>query len=442
MKALLICPADRPAVTHLAESAPLALATLFGKPLLEYWLEALFSRGVTHVIVLASDRPHAVRTLVGDGARWGLTIDFVTQSHELTTAEARAQFRAHDTTGWLADGDVVLIDHLPGLPAHRLFESYAGWFAALQAFMPQAVTPARIGIRETQPGIWIGLHAQIAPTATLHAPCWIGEDTIIGANTWIGPGAILEDRVVIADGARITHSVIGPETFVGELISVTDSVVQGATVVNWKNGSCLRVPDAFFLCSLNTRHFGPPHPSIPGRLLAAAAMAGTAPIALVLMAWSSLRGDSPLLLRLAVRPQRTVRNTTVKIFAYYELADGSNWLRRWPQFWSVVRGDFTWVGNRPLRPSQALALTHDFERLWLTAPVGLVSLADAHGCTDELSDEACAHASYYAVNASRRLDWFVLSRAFLHAALAWPIRWTQRKERAMALRQLAGKQEA
>jgi hypothetical protein len=108
----------------------------------------------------------------------------------------------------------------------------------------------------------------------------------------------------------------------------------------------------------------------------------------------------------------------------------------------VVRGDLTWIGNRPLRPTQALGLTNDFERLWLTAPVGLVSLGDAHGCNDEITDIACAHASYYAVNANRRLDWFVLSRAFFRAALAWPIRWTRRKDATVALPQLAPKQQA
>jgi NDP-sugar pyrophosphorylase family protein len=83
-------PADRPGVAHLAENIPLAIAPLLGKSTLEYWLEALVARGVRHVSVLASDRPQQVRAAVGSGRRWGLTIDVVTQSRELTVEQARA----------------------------------------------------------------------------------------------------------------------------------------------------------------------------------------------------------------------------------------------------------------------------------------------------------------------------------------------------------------
>lgn len=442
MKALLICPADRSGVPHLAENAPLAVVPLLGRSLIEYWLEALVARGVKHVLVLASDRPHQVRAVVGDGARWGVRLDLLPQSRELTPEEARKKYRAADATDWLPDGDVVMMDCLPGLPEHELFESYSGWFAALQAFLPRAVSADRIGAREVHPGVWIGLHAQIAPTAQIHAPCWIGENALIADGAVIGPGAIIEDRAVVEAGARVAQSVVGPETFVGEMISVQHSIAHGSTVINWQNGSCLRVPDAFFLCSLGERRFATQGSSLLGRTLALAAMLVTTPLALVVMGLSVLRGESPLQLRLGVRPQRNVRSAALQTFAYYELTGGSNWLKRWPQFWSVVRGDLNWVGNRPLRPTQALELANDFERLWLTSPVGLVSLADANGCTDSLSDEVCAHASYYAVNASRRLDWFVLSRALVRAAAAIPIRRRSRRSGAtVPLPRLIPKQE-
>lgn len=439
MKALLICPADRPAVACLAENTPLAVAPLLGRTLVEYWIESLVARGVKHVLVLASDRPHQVRAVVDDGTRWGIRVDVLPQSRELSVEEARQKYAAAASS----DETILVMDYLPGLPDHPLFESYSGWFAALQAYLPHAITPARIGVREVHPGIWIGLHAQIAPTARLHAPCWIGENAIVSDGAVIGPQAIVEDRAVVENGARITESIVGPETFVGQMISVHRSVAHGGTVVNWQNNSCLRVPDAFFLCSLGERRFATQGSNVFGRAAALGAMLATAPCAFVVMCLSILRGESPLQLRLGVRPQRNVRSAALHTFAYYELTGGSNWLKRWPQFWSVVRGDLTWVGNRPLRPTQALELANDFERLWLIAPVGLVSLADANGCTDgTLSDEICAHASYYAVNASSRLNWHVLTRAMIRAAAAIPIRRRSRRSgAAVPLPQLVPKQE-
>lgn len=440
MKALLICPSDRPGAAHLADTAPLAVAPLLGKSPIEYWLDALVARGAKHVVVLASDRPHDVRSVVGDGTRWGLRLDLLPQARELTVEEARAKFRSSEA-GWLGGDDIIVVDHLPGQPAFPLFESYAGWFAALQAFLPRAVTPDRIGAREIRPGIWVGLHAQVSPTARLQAPCWIGENALIADDATIGPGAIIEDRAIIERGATVAQSVIGPETFVGEWISVKDSLAHGSLLVNWKNASSVRVPDAFFLSTLSRGVRPTPSTGVIGRALAALAMIVSAPAALAIMLLSIVRGDSPLVLRLGVRPKRNVRSSAMETFAYYELAAGRNWLRRWPQFWNVVRGDLTWVGNRPLRPTQALALANDFERLWLAAPVGLVSLADAHGCSDQLSDEVCAHASYYAVNASRRLDWFVLTRGLYRALAVWPIGSARRKDAGVGLPQLVPKQE-
>lgn len=441
MKALLICPAERPAVAHLAEKTPLATAPLLGKTLLEYWLEALVARGVTQVTILASDRPNDVRRLVGDGARWGLRAEVVPRAHELSVSEARTRFRVSSEPGWIEEEPIVVMDYLPGRADKPLFESYASWFAAVSAWLPRALTPDRIGAREVQPGIWVGLHAQISPSAQLHAPCWIGENTLIGPDAVIGPCALLDDCVIVERGAKIGESYIGPETFVGEMTSVQQSIAHGSMLISWRTDSRLDVPDAFLLGSLASRKFSLPGSALPGRAAAVAAMLATAPFAGALMALSLVRGDAPIQLRLGVRPTASGRRTPMETFAYYELSGARNWLRRWPQFWNVARGDLAWFGNRPLRPTQAMSLTNDFERLWLATPPGLVSLADAHGCPEGLSDAACAHASYYAVNASRRLDWYVFSRSFTRAAFAWPLRWTRRKDSTVALSQLVPKSQ-
>src|SRR5581483_5261079 len=201
------------------------------------------------------------------------------------------------------------------------------------------------------------------PSARLTAPCWIGDDVLIGAGAKIGPQAIVDDRVVIETGALVRHSAIAPETFVGRLVAVENSLAAGSTLLNWKTESVLRVPDAFLLGPLDRRRFQVRTTGPLGRIAALVALAATAPIAIAVMAVAILRGESPLRLRLGVRPQRNVNERTQETFAYYELTGAGNWLRRWPQFWSVARGDLRWVGNRPLRPTQAFNLVNDFERL-------------------------------------------------------------------------------
>jgi NDP-sugar pyrophosphorylase family protein len=249
MKAILICPGYRPAVSQLAELTPLVTMPLLGESLLVYWLVHLATLGAKEVTVLACDRPAAVRKAVGSGARWGLQLKVHAEMHELTAVEARARHGGGDS--WLpAPHDIVLADHLPGLPDMRLWDSYGSWFAATQAWLGRAVTPDRVGVREIEPGIRVGWHCRIPSDAKLVAPCWIGEKVRLGPGVTIGPNAIIEDRAVIGAGAEVVRSVVGPETLVGDDTEVADSIACSDTLVNWRDGSYVRVPDEFLLSSL------------------------------------------------------------------------------------------------------------------------------------------------------------------------------------------------
>jgi anti-anti-sigma factor len=249
-KALLICPGRRPAVALLAESCPLVVAPLLGKSLVEYWIEYFVTLGVREILIAASDRPAQVRALVGDGTRWGLPISVTAEKNELNFEQA---IEKHGTHSNVLPEVVVLMDHLPGRPGIHIFQSYAAWFAGLQAWMPRTQAIERIGQCEVQPGIWVGLRARIDPAAQLLAPCWLGDYAWVKGAAVIGPGAILEDGVVVAAGAHVVQSVVGPATFVGTKTRIENSIAHGHTLINWTTNSCLRVPDAFWLSSLSQR---------------------------------------------------------------------------------------------------------------------------------------------------------------------------------------------
>lgn len=248
--AVLICPGERPAVCALAQSAPLGLMFILGKTLLEYWLDHLVDRGVRHVYLVAPDRPEQIRAWLGDGVRWELKVDVIAEDRELSSAEARAKYRAEE--GWCgASDEVTVMDFLPGAREHPLFGSYADWFAALMNWLPKAASaPDRVGWRNLNPGIWMGLHSRVAPDAQLRAPCWIGKDVSIGPRAIVGPNAIVEDGAVVAADAEIARSIVGPETYVGELTEVKHSLARGSTLIDWQSGSCTHVPDAFLLSPL------------------------------------------------------------------------------------------------------------------------------------------------------------------------------------------------
>ncbi len=252
MKAILICPGERPAVPQLAESGPLAAIPVLGDFLVNHWLEHLAAIGARHVDIIASKGAEAVRAAAGDGARWGIRVEVIPARMEPTREEALALSAAPAEMAWLpAPHDIVPLSHLPGSPELPLFESYASWFAAIAAWMPRALTPTRVRMTLKHHGIWVGSRARIPDSARLSAPCWIGDQAIIGEGAVVGPGAIIEDRSVVEAKARVTQSWVGPDTFVGSMTSVSDSLAWGSTLTNWRTDSSLRVPDPFLLSSLS-----------------------------------------------------------------------------------------------------------------------------------------------------------------------------------------------
>ena len=257
MRSCLICPSNRHAVAALTQTMPLSNLPLIGKSLLEHWLEHLAGIGATDARILTSDRPEMVRKLVGDGARWGLKVDVIVEAEELTPAAARSKYGGCETE-WLSEpNDIVLMTHFPFSPEQPLFTSYGALFSALLERMEGSASLNRIGVRELRPGVWTAMRTRISPTARLRAPCWIGEGVTIGARSIIGPMAIIEDHALIESDCEITGSLVGPDTLLGKLTELRDSLAWGGMLVNWKTGSFAQVPDPYLMCALDRPPFPP-----------------------------------------------------------------------------------------------------------------------------------------------------------------------------------------
>lgn len=409
MKAILICPAERQAVVQLAESQPLVNLSVCGKPIVYYWIEFLALKGAKHVSILATDRPHLVRELVGDGSRWGISIDVLPERNELTAGDAATKYVVRADEFLPGEYSVVVADHLPELPRIKLFSSYGEYFRAAKELLPHVVSPDRIGLREIKPGIWAGLHSKIPSSTKLTAPCWIGECVLLGENVEVGPCAIIESQTIVDSGATIANSIIQPETFVGPGTEITDSIVIRDNLINWKQNSVIQITDPFLLAPLHesAEKAGSSH---LGRLGALLFLIATAPLAFLWVVVANLRAQPVLRELHVVDPFSKDLSSTI---TSYEFANCTGLWQRWPQLWNIVSGQFAWVGNRPLTVREASQLTGDFEKLWLKAPIGLVSQADAEGCFEKLCDEARAHAAFYAVHRSFQADFEILRKVIV-----------------------------
>ena len=409
MKALLICPDDAPEAAFFTRLAPQALCPLLGRTALDRALSALCARGATEVIVLSADRPAEIRSALGDGKRWGLRrVEVRPMAHEPGIDEARALCTGE---GWLPQPyDVTRISGWPEETDSPTCAAPAAWFEGLFQHLHAAGAQA-VGMREIEPGVWVGTQARIAPDAKLLAPCWIGQKAVIGAGATVGPRAVVEAKALVDEGVELSDSLVGPATYVGAFIELRHSLAWGNCLLNWKTGSLTEVPDAFLLADLH-RRVRREHGHLLARCAALATLILTWPAVLVAW-WRVQRSGDPLFQeRRAVRaPLSGIQALThVETTVWYSLNGVGPILRRWPELWSVARGEFTWVGNRPLTPAQAAELHSDFELLWLASPPGLLSLADAEGCSDAFDDAARAHAAFYTASMGWRGDLAILWR--------------------------------
>jgi NDP-sugar pyrophosphorylase family protein len=248
MKALLICPAAVPSLRVLCETGPMETVPLLGQGLVEYWLSHLASLGIKEVSILSHDRSEHLQRLLARGARWGLKVDVIEESRELPAAQALLKYEPQ-LGGSLPQDRVILMDHFPGQPT-SLFGSFQQLHRGLLEWMPNAKTPDRVGVKESQPGIWTGLNCNLATDLELQPPCWIGNNVYIGSGTTLGPGSIIEDGSFIEGICSISESCVGPHTFVGQCSELSRSLAYGDTLVNLDTGFGVKVPDRFVLCAL------------------------------------------------------------------------------------------------------------------------------------------------------------------------------------------------
>jgi len=204
--------------------------------------------------IVTSEPAEVITEYTGDGSRWGPKVEVFHEVCDLTPEEARKRYKPNYESDWAPEPlDVIEANHLPGLEGCKLFDSYRDWFQALSRWLPIVANSRRIGMRELSSGVWVGRRTKISRQAKLVGPCWIGDHVQIGKDAIIGPNSFLESQVVVDVGASIENSWVGPETFLGALAELKDSLAWGSTLINWKTGSNTVVPDPFLLTSLSDR---------------------------------------------------------------------------------------------------------------------------------------------------------------------------------------------
>ena len=88
MKAMILAAGLGKRMRPLTDQCPKPLLEVAGKPLLQYHLEALAAGGIEQVVINLAYRGEQIRDFVGDGRRFGLSVDYSPEPEPLETGGA------------------------------------------------------------------------------------------------------------------------------------------------------------------------------------------------------------------------------------------------------------------------------------------------------------------------------------------------------------------
>ena len=143
MKAMILAAGRGERLRPLTDTLPKPLVAVNGKPLIEYHLEKLAAIGIKQVVINHAWLGHLLPETLGNGERWGLSIQYSAEAEALETAGGIKQALSLLGTEpfLLLNGD-IFIDELPDITQALLVlnqqqaDAYI-WFVDNPAHHPQ-----------------------------------------------------------------------------------------------------------------------------------------------------------------------------------------------------------------------------------------------------------------------------------------------------------------
>lgn len=327
---------------------PFVLWPVGGRPLLADWMDEAVRRGCPKVIIHAVDRPAEIRAALEGGQYWSVPVEVrpVADTGCLPDGAVRVTGLAQtNNPNWEPTSAVDLLDHY-----HRL---HGIWLER------EAAAETSIHSRHDS-GAVVGPRVAIGRNVVVTPPVWIGARVTIEDNAVLGPDAYIGSDSIVGEGAVVARSIIQASSSVGDHVSIDRMVVEGGCLVDLKRGLRLDIGENFILGQTGS------DARIPGLLERACA----------LFVW--------LLLWLPALLAGGNRGPLI--------------LRRHDGLAAVAAGRRRWIGLLPREEKHLANLPPETADRLRAAPVGLFSLADAHGIHSPDDPDEWIHAACQALD--------------------------------------------
>jgi hypothetical protein len=411
--------------------------------------------GVRQVDVVVSEYPEALRQVLQDGAPWGIRIHWhhakdsaspykVLRGMALDPAQRLVIGHAHQ---WVASRIVHELVQANGVALHMAGEvAWTGWFSAgasaVSALSPHqdyesltqrvrsmhasrcvivaqtehaqnlngpdllaAQQHALDGTQEAAvPASWLRMpwgaaspDAVIHADAEIHGPVLIGPACVVEAGALLGPGTVLAHEVYVARGARVRHSLVMANTYVGGQITLENALAQGNSIqsLKWSVRTVLSPADAMMAPLRNNASSTTPWMSRAVALLAVLALSLLLLPAL-LSQWITTgrrlwrKVD---VVQSRVHGQNRLNSLPVRLAHSGRTLD--RWVAHFGALLDIVQGRRNWFGLRPRQEPEWYALGRDWQELFSRTAIGLFHAPAWQEVGGHLDSEAYAAADAF-----------------------------------------------
>jgi mannose-1-phosphate guanylyltransferase len=226
----------------LTLSAPKPMLPTAGVPFLAHMISRIREAGVTHVVLGTSYRSDVFESYFGDGAGFGVELDYVTEDEPLGTGGG-----IRNVAGALR-GDTVMIfngDVLSGVDLRALLSAHAGSGADATLYLTKVADPRAFGCVPTDADGWVTDFLEKDPSPVTDQ---------INAGTYVFSRAVVES---IPAGRNVS---VERETFPGLLAA-------GARIAGFVDSGYWRdmgTPSDFVAGSADLVLGIAPSPAVPG----------------------------------------------------------------------------------------------------------------------------------------------------------------------------------
>lgn len=462
----------------LTDNTPVALLPVAAKPLIDYTLEAIAAAGIKQALLVTGPHSEQVQTYVGTGQRWGLQLEYWIGRGEEDTATLLRQIPPREDSEWLMlRGDVLIAPLLPiflqaararqetalhavidgrlagmslirsntdavstiswgtlvtglpgrgsealitldGWPRTHLLDSLKNYHQSNLDAVAGRIPDLNLPGREIALGLRQGRNTTLSPRSLTVGMALVGDECRIHPSARFAEEVVISNQVIVDRDAHLSNAVILPQTYIGELVTVSHAIVRGNDLIDIDTGGTIKIVDAFLLADLKeaalTRGLSGGLNRVAGALL----------LLLSLPLW-------PLAVLAALlehpgQPWRTHRlrgnriergewgQTQRREFTILEWSTRIPPLAKLPWILSVITGDLRLVGVEAITKAEAAQRQEEWELLADGSPAGLIGPTQLFVPADAPPEERLMSDAFFAGQRDFNKEVAILWSGLLH----------------------------